>query len=107
VSQLVEFTGEGGAPILIQVTPPYEEIEPAGRLEDAIDRLQGSFRGALGMVRQLADDFSATLSETEVESAEIEFGLQFTGKGRLCVVEGQAQASLKVKLKIVPRAATE
>jgi hypothetical protein len=46
----------------------------------------------------LTEAFEALYREGKAKNAEVEFGLSFTGKGNIYVVETSAQASLKVKI---------
>jgi hypothetical protein len=99
--KLLEFGGEDDR-VLIAVRVPGDEIEAIGRLDDTIERVGKSVAEVFGMVGKVANDFYETLKTAPVESAEVELGLQFTGKGRLYIVESEAQAAIKVKLVLQP-----
>jgi hypothetical protein len=99
--KLLEFEGDGEQ-VLVAVRTPGDEIEAIGRLDETIERVGKSMTDVFGMVGKVAHDFYEALKTAPVESAEVELGLQFTGKGKLYVVESEAQAAIRVKLALRP-----
>jgi Trypsin-co-occurring domain 1 len=99
--KLLEFEGDDEQ-VLVAVRTPGDEIEAIGRLDDTIERVGKSMTDVLKMVSKVAYDFYETLKTAPVESAEVELGLQFTGKGRLYIVESEAQAAIRVTLMLKP-----
>jgi hypothetical protein len=101
MAKILEFDGPNGS-ILIRVPAPPGEVAAVGRKEDVIEKVNASMSEVLGMVAGLAQAFSDALGTSPVESAELEFGVRFTGKGSLYVVETEALAAVKVKLAVRP-----
>jgi tetrahydromethanopterin S-methyltransferase subunit G len=100
MTKLLEFEEDG---VLVAVPTPGDEIEAVGRLDETIERIDKSVAEVFDMVGKVARDFYGTLKTAPVETAEVELGLQVTGKGRLYVVESEAQAAIKVKLTLKPQ----
>jgi hypothetical protein len=101
MTKLLEFEDDG-MQVLVAVPTPGDEIEAIGRLDETIERVGKSMADVFGMVGKVARDFYDTFKTAPVESAEVELGLQFTGKGRLYIVETEAQAVIRVKLVLKP-----
>jgi Trypsin-co-occurring domain 1 len=99
--KLLEFEGDNEK-ILIAVPTPGDEIEAIGRLDDTIEQVGKSMADILGMVAGVARGFHTTLRSAPVDQAEVELGLQVTGKGRIYIVETEAQAAIRVKLVLRP-----
>jgi hypothetical protein len=55
-----------------------------------------------GMVSNLATGFAEAIKDAPVESAELQFSLQFTAKGNLYVVETETQGAVQITLKMLP-----
>jgi Trypsin-co-occurring domain 1 len=104
MGKLLRFDSSSG-PITIGIGTS-QDITAVGGLDSVIEKAEQSFDGVLRMVGAIAESFAENVSKTSAETAELEFGLQFTGKGTLFVVESQAQASLRVTLKFRTGAAT-
>jgi hypothetical protein len=104
VAKLLEFETASG-PVVIAIGST-QDIGAAGGLDGALEKTERSFEGALRMIEAVANSLASTLARTSADSAQVEFGLQFTGKGTLFVVESEAQASLKVTLSFKVAAAT-
>jgi hypothetical protein len=104
--KLLEFSVDNVG-LLIAVPAPYEDVSAVGVLDDAIKKVDASLEGAFRTVTHLGKAFQQSLRDmTGVKVAELEFGLQFTSKGSVYVVEAQGQASLKVKLTLDAPAST-
>src|ERR1700730_14391992 len=90
----------GGTPVLIAVATGDDDIVPVGKLEDAVDSVHASLSDSFRVISQIADEFVTALQGTvsKIASAELEFGLEATGKGNIFVVETTAKANFKVKL---------
>jgi Trypsin-co-occurring domain 1 len=72
-------------------------------LDGTLEKVDQSIDTAMEAVRKVAESVVSTLKGLDVESTQVELGFQFTGNGRLYVVEASAQASLKVTLTIGQR----
>jgi hypothetical protein len=103
--KLFEFeSGEGT--VLIQAPTPPGEVAAVGRAGEVVDKVAASIGEVLGVVSGIARGFSDALKDAPVESAELEFGLQVTAKGRLYVVETEAQGAIRVQLTVRPGGTT-
>lgn len=102
MSKLLAFRSEAGD-ILIQV--PSTEIRPAGALDTAIERVEAKVDRVFETLNHLAQAFQVSLQGLGIDSAELEVGLQLTGKGKVYVVEAQGEASFKAKITFRPRRA--
>jgi hypothetical protein len=99
VPKLLEFeTEDGDGDVIIAARTPEDAVQPVGVRDDAIEKASQSLDSAVAMVRRIADVFGRTLQSADVERAQVEFGLQFVGKGKLYVVESEVQAAMKVTL---------
>ena len=101
MSKLIEYQASDG-PVLIAVRSGEADVTPVANLEDTIEKAAGHLRNSFQTVRRIADDFVDSLREgaSKVSSAELEFGLDLTGKGTIYVVETTAAAAFKVKLTL-------
>jgi len=99
MAKLIEYPTKDGS-VLIAVTRGGADVTPVANLEDTIQKAAQNLRDSFQIIRRIADDFVASLQAgvSAVTSAELEFGLDLTGKGTIYVVETTAQASFKVKL---------
>jgi hypothetical protein len=102
--RLFEFEDANGT-IYIEAPAPGGEIEPIGRGRVIVENVNRSIGEVLGMVSGVARGFADALGDSPVDSAELEFSLQFTAKGKLYIVETEAQGAIRVLLKIRPNGA--
>lgn len=96
--RLLKFDTDEGE-VLIATPAQPGMVSPTGKLEDSIAAIQASLGEALGVVAAIGKSFQGNLADAGADNAELEFGLQFTTKGTIYVVEAEGAASLKVKLK--------
>ncbi len=97
--------GEGDDAVLIQALPPTAArggARPINRDEQVVEKLDRTLAQVLSVVGQIAKDFETAVTDAPVSSAVLEFGLQMTAKGKLYVVEAEAQGSIKVTLTVAP-----
>lgn len=99
--KLLELDSEVG-PVLFEVPASPGEVVPVGRASEAVEKIAASMGDVLGLVSGVARGFAAAIADSPADSAQLEFGLQFTAKGKLYVVETEGQASIKVTLTINP-----
>lgn len=104
--KLIEVNGANGT-VLFQIPAGSAEISAVSKTRDVIEKVTSSLGEVLGIVGGVAQGFSDAIKTAPVESAELEFGLQFTAAGRLYVVDLGAQGAFKVTLKVTPGAANE
>jgi hypothetical protein len=101
--KLVELQSEGES-VLIMTRAPGENVVAVGNLEDVIAKVEVSLRDQFKVIRRIANEFAAVIQGegSPIASAEIEFGLEATGKGTIYVVETTGTATFKVKLTLGP-----
>jgi hypothetical protein len=103
--KLFEFESGEGA-VLIQAPTAPGEVAAVGRAGEVVAKMATSVGEVLGIVSGIAQGFSDALRDAPVESAELEFGLQVTAKGRLYIVESEAQGAIRVQLTVRPGGGT-
>lgn len=101
MATILEFEGAYGA-IRIQRAPTAGEVAAIGREEVVIKKVNASMTQIFDMVAGVADAFATSVKASPVESAVLEFGVQFTAKGSLYIVESEATAAIKVTLSVRP-----
>ena len=105
MAKLVGLQSKGGE-VLFAVTAPGEDVRAVSYLGDKIDSLEENLDGAFRVLQTIAKGLNDVLAKSPVQQAEVELGLQLSGKGQLFVVQGSAEATLKVKLVISPKKAS-
>jgi hypothetical protein len=101
--KLLELNTEDGGIILVAVEVPDVSV---GRVstpgELPIEKVEASFDAVRDLIvrgcRPITKAFHTLQQESQPMSAEVEFGLNFSAKGSVYVVESAGQASLKVKI---------
>jgi hypothetical protein len=101
--KLLELNTEDGGTILVAVDVPDVSV---GRVsapgELPIEKVEASFDAVRDLIvhgcRPITKAFRTLQQESQPMSGEVEFGVNFTAKGSVYVVESAAQASLKVKI---------
>jgi hypothetical protein len=101
--RLLELDTENGGSILVAVDVPELAVGPVAKPgEILIEKVDQSFEAVRDLIldssRPLMQAFRILHREGDVESAEVEFGINFTLKGNVYLVETSGAASLKVKL---------
>ncbi|MGV0583731.1 CU044_2847 family protein [Mycobacteroides chelonae] len=102
MDKYLEFSSQDG-PILVRVAESPGDVVAVSRAEDLVEKTATSMRQAFAMAAGVAHDFHDAIKKSPVDSATVEFGVQFTGKGRLYIVESEAQCAFKVTLNVTPR----
>lgn len=102
--KLLELNTEDGSTILVAVELPDASVgrvsSPTGDLP--IEKVEASFDAVKDLIvrgcRPITTAFRTLQQESQPVSGEVEFGLNFTARGSVYVVESTGQASLKVKI---------
>ena len=97
--KLLELEGAEGT-LLFQVPAGDAEISAVSRSGEVVEKIAKSLGEVLGIVGGIAQGFHDAIKDAPVKTAELEFGLQFTAKGRLYVVDIGGEASIKVTLTV-------
>jgi hypothetical protein len=98
---------DGTSAILIQSADENRSaVVGTSKIDDAIQKVTDSLAKKLEVLTSLSDAVSKALKESKrtFSNVEIEFGLSFTGKGNIYVVQAEAEATIKVKLVFDPQA---
>ena len=98
--KLLSFETGKNERIDIAIRTPEDAIAAVSVVSDVVEMAQQSLQTVLSVVAALSDSMYSALSRAEHKpsSAEVSFGLQFTAKGTIYVVESQAMASMNIKL---------
>ncbi len=101
--KLLELDTEGGDTILVAVEVPEAAVGQVANLgELPIERVEQTFDTVRDLVvrgcRPLTQAFQTLQQESQASRAEVEFGVNFTAKGNIYVVESSGNASFKVKV---------
>jgi hypothetical protein len=97
--KLLELKAAQGI-VLFQVPAGEAEVEAASRTGEVVQKIAKSMGEVLGIVGEIAQGFHDSIKDAPVETAQLEFGLQFTVKGRLYVVDVGAESAIKVTLTV-------
>src|SRR5260370_28460935 len=100
--KLLEF-GDADGTVLFQVPAKTGEIKAVGKTGDVIEKVTRSIGEVFGVVGGIAAGFSEAVKDPPVETAQLEFSLQFTASGRLYVVEAPGQGTITVPRTLSPR----
>jgi len=100
--RLLQLPAEGGE-VLIAIRTPEDLVQPTGVLEDAVERVGTSLGESLQIVTRIADTFNKVIVKSPIDTAELELGLECTGKGSIYVVESTGKAAIRVKLTFKPK----
>ncbi|MEH2447702.1 MAG: CU044_2847 family protein [Nostoc sp.] len=103
VRKLLELNTEDNGTILVAVELPdasVGRVAPTGELP--IEKVEANFDAVKELIvrgcRPITKAFRTLQQESQPVSGEVEFGVNFTAKGSVYVVESTGQASLKVKI---------
>ena len=98
--KLLELDAAEGT-VLFQVPAGDGEVSAVSRNgPPVVEKIAKSVGEVLGVVGGIAQGFHEAIKDAPVETAQLEFGLQFTAKGRLYVVDIGGESSIKVTLTV-------
>ena len=91
----------GDSTVLIAVSGE-PDVAAVTSIDERIAEVSEALRSRFKVIRQIAEDLVEALKAPSlpVKTAELEFGLGATGKGKLYVVETSVDATFKVKLTL-------
>lgn len=101
--KIIELDAGDGSTILVAVEVPESSVGRVSNSGDVpIEKVDRSFAAVKNLIirgcRPITEAFRALQKDSQPASAEVEFGVNFTAKGSVYVVESTGQASLKVKI---------
>jgi hypothetical protein len=108
MKSILQFPDANGA-IMIQSTDTDKAaVVGTSKLDDVVKSISDSLAKKLEVLNTISDAVSNVLknSQRTFNNVEIEFGLCFTGKGNVYVVQAEAEATIKVKLTFDPQILT-
>lgn len=95
--QLIRVNSEKGE-LLIAVRTPDDRLAAAGAVTDKVlETVDTTLDSVFQTARLVSDSFSRVIAGQQLKGAELEFGLNFSMKGNIYLVESAAEASIKVK----------
>ncbi len=99
---LLEMDASDGT-LLVAVDAPQAAVRHVARDGDwPIQKIDKTFDAVKEVVlrgcRPLTEAFSVLNQDFAAESAELEFGISFTAKGSVYLVESSGEAALKIKV---------
>ena len=97
--KLLELDVPGGT-VLFEAPAGAAEIAAVSKTGEVVEKISNSLGEVLGIVGGIAQGFHDAIKDAPVQSAQVEFGLQFTAKGRLYVVDLEAQSAIRVTLTV-------
>lgn len=99
MAQLIELKTEKGTTILVESSRHTGGVQTVGAIDDTIKRIDTLLDNQLEKLVDVCTAFRQTLSKVgALKEAELEMGLQVTGKGTIYFAEMQAEAAFKVKI---------
>ena len=102
MSKLIKMPSKEGA-IIVEVETTEDKIIPVSKKgERIIEEAKEAFERVESAIIDTGSKLSRALKnlaekEPSLESASLEFGLQFTGEGNIYLVKTAAQGSIKLK----------
>jgi hypothetical protein len=101
--KLIELNIANNETICLAVDVSENPVNRVGRTEgDAIERVDKNFDIVKDLIVRgcypLTEAFQQLSRDTQATNAEVEFGISFTTKGSVYVVESSGSATLKIKV---------
>jgi hypothetical protein len=102
--KLLELKSVNNETIVVAIEVPESSVERVSRIDGdlIIERVDQHFDAVKDLIVRgcypLTEAFKKLGHETQATNAEVEFGISFTAKGSVYVVESSGSASLKVKV---------
>lgn len=101
--KIIELNAGDDKTILVAIEVPETSVRRVSTPGDVpIEKVDENFSAVKDLIirgcRPITEAFQVLQTESEPASAEVEFGVNFTAKGSVYVVESTAQACLKVKI---------
>ncbi|MBU1668695.1 hypothetical protein KKC13_09760 [bacterium] len=94
--------------LMMEVDIPQSDIEMISGGSDMVDKVQSSMGTVEKMLVQsvepIINAYNTLNQEVTLEKAEVEIGIGFSAEGNIFVAKGNANANLKVKLVLAPKA---
>jgi len=94
--------------LMMEVEVPQSEIEMISGGGDMVEKVQSSMgtieKMLLQSVQPIINTYNTLNQEVTLDSAEVEVGIGFSAEGNIFIAKGNANANLKVKLVLKPKA---
>ncbi len=100
MAKLLDVSDSEGQEILIAVKSSEDQIHAVGLADLPVVKVNATLDDALRRARGVSKSFVAAMKDLPIDEAELEFGLAFTAKGNIYIAEAEAEASLKITIKL-------
>ena len=99
---LVAMKSDDGE-ILVEAEFSRAKLEEIGVVDDALEKIEGSFNSIAQTIKKCSTDLGNTFNEQcaiskSMKSAEIEFGIKVSAEGNVYVAKTSGKANITVKL---------
>ena len=105
MKSILAFPNSNGSLLIQSADDDTSVVVGTSKIDDAIKKVSDSLTSKLKVLSDVTDAVSIALKESDktFTNVEVEFGLSFTAKGNIYVVEAEGEATLKVKLVFDPQ----
>ena len=105
MKSILAFPNSNGSILIQSADEDKSTVVGTSKIDDAIQKVSDSLSVKFGILSDVTDAVSHALkrSDKAFTNVEVEFGLAFTAKGNIFVVEAEGEATLKVKLVFDPQ----
>lgn len=89
--------------ILVEAEFSQAKLEEIGVMDDALEKVEGSFKSIARTIKKCSIDLADTFNEQcsinkSMKSAEIEFGVKVSAEGNVYVAKTSGEGNITVKL---------
>jgi len=89
--------------ILVEAEFSQAKLEEIGVIDDALEKIEGSFKSIAKTIKKCSTDLADTFNEQcsiskSMRSAEIEFGVKVSAEGNVYIAKTGGEANFTVKL---------
>lgn len=100
MKSILQFPDAKGTIMIQTADVDKSAVVGTSKLDDTVKEISDSLSEKMEVLNTISDAVSEALikSKRAFSNVEVEFGLSFTGKGNIYVVQAEAEATIKVKL---------
>jgi hypothetical protein len=105
MKSILQLPGTSGTILIQSADEDLSLVQGTSKLDDVIESVSESLSKKLEILTSVSEAVSNALKESKktFDKVEIEFGLSFTAKGNIYVVQAEAEATIKVTLAFDPK----
>lgn len=106
---ILQIPATSGSILIQSADEDISLVQGTSKLDEVIQNVSESLSSKLEVLTSVSDAVSHALKESKktFDKVEIEFGLSFTAKGNIYVVQAEAEATIKVTLAFDPKTLKE